>query len=573
MRAIYIVPVLLALGVAAAIPARAEFGDCNDARYLARFDSRLASDHDFVCHESEHIPVSTALGTAKIRIIQHVVADWATAPGVADAIRQGVDAAVRAMSRLDTFQLHDTTILVLDNFSPHDRHEQLGSIAAWASEAPSGECLVTVWLLGPGGAVDVAPGSIAHELFHCVQNASVSRSRIATGGGGTETGGNWWIEGSAEWFSTLALPPGPTIPSRVGAFDSRSPTTPLNRLSYDAYPFFAWLGEARGAEGVLPFLNRMATSRGDAAQHAAMATALPGDEWRQFAQDYLDRRIHDGQGASINSTPQDGEDWEWNASETKRIALQPFVLTRGFMTFHCGKWRIEENPLRYHATRPDPGSDWGRLPHEIDTMNAGGGIYRFAGMNTGNGPATISVNATQTASCRECGGTREIDRCLVGSWQLSAGGAAAWMNAHMPRGMNFNARYTGATPAMALMSDGTYLTGVVSGETDAAIRERRGTTRMHGNMTVRGGGRWSAKDGRLHLCQDSLSANGRMRITTPDGRTRTMPPVMPRGSGNQTMRYACAGSTFNTVLDFHRRNVPPMESTYTRTGPAPEPRR
>ena len=115
------------------------------------------------------------------------------------------------------------------------------------------------------------------------------------------------MEGSADWFSTLALPAAPFIAGRVSRFDADSPRTALNLMTYDAFVFFAWMGGARGVESVMPFLHGMAESSAVSAQQAAMRGAMPAPAWLQFAEDYLDRQIRDGHGASIGSTPEDGD--------------------------------------------------------------------------------------------------------------------------------------------------------------------------------------------------------------------------------------------------------------------------
>src|SRR5438874_13766675 len=62
-------------------PAWASFGDCHDPAYLAHFDPSLTSAHGFLCVESDRLAVTSEAGTTHIRIIQHLVADWATRPG------------------------------------------------------------------------------------------------------------------------------------------------------------------------------------------------------------------------------------------------------------------------------------------------------------------------------------------------------------------------------------------------------------------------------------------------------------------------------------------------------------
>ena len=131
-------------------PAWASFGDCNDPAYLAHFDPSLTSAHGFLCVESDRLAVTSEAGTTHIRIIQHLVADWATRPGALRAIKNGVAASVRAMGTLGSFRISDVTILLIDGFAPGGGSERFGDIAAGTNFSPGDECHIAVWLLGPG---------------------------------------------------------------------------------------------------------------------------------------------------------------------------------------------------------------------------------------------------------------------------------------------------------------------------------------------------------------------------------------------------------------------------------------
>src|SRR5215510_2631391 len=98
-----------------------------------------------------------------------------------------------------------------------------------------------------------------------------------------------------------------------------------------------------------------------------MASALPADQWLRFAEDYLDQLIRDGQGASINSTPTPGDHWEWTDSRVQNTRLDPFVLGRNRLSFHCGRWGVTPRPATSHAACPEGGAAWAAVPATIDT--------------------------------------------------------------------------------------------------------------------------------------------------------------------------------------------------------------
>lgn len=548
---------LLCLCTIGSSPARASFGDCNSPDYLAQFDARFAAD-DFLCVESDRVPVSSDAGVTHIRIVQHLVADWATRPGAMRAIKDGVTASVRAMGSLGHFRISDVTILLVDGFAPplgpHD--EDFGDVAAATAPPHGEECLIVVYLLGSGATASYGGSVIAHELFHCVQNASLTSAQVATSGGGTAGGGNWWAEGSADWFSTLALPAPAYMADRVQAFDRDSPTTALNQMSYGGYAFFAWLGGARGHDGVVPFLQQMAPSASESAQRAVMTSAMPPPDWLRFAEDYLDQRIHDGQGASIGSTPIEGETLEWTETETRRVDLAPFVLARRSIALRCGRWDVEPSPSRFHAARPLTSGEWAAFPATIDNLAHDRGDFRFVGMNASTEAVPLQITATLTARCEECAGTRQIDACLIGNWEMSADGALAWMREHLPDFDVTSMSQVGNT--LALNADGTFSTGAGRVAVSGATPYARGTGRLSGQAS----GRWSATEGRLNFCSDAGEVTGTSTAIV-DGITVTVPlrSEIPPVSSHA---YACAaGGTFTSTTPIAGHGA--VVSTYSRT--------
>jgi hypothetical protein len=546
----------LALG-GIALPAHASFGDCNDSAYLALFDARLGTGSDFLCTESEHVPVASDAGTTHIRVIQHLVADWATAPGAMRSIKDGVAASAAAMPRLGSFRIPDVTILLVDGFGPASGgSEDFGDIAAETRFASADECRITLWLLGPGARASYAASVVAHELFHCVQAASTSRAQMFSyPRPGFPGGGAWWQEGSADWFSTLAVPAPRFLDDRVTAFDAHSPDTALDMMSYDAYVFFAWLGQTHGPEAVMPFLRSMASSASSGAQHAAMAAALPADDWLRFAEDYLDGRIRDGQGAPLHSTPQLGDTFVWDATRTQEIALQPFVLTRATLEFRCGRWRIEPRPARFHAVSVEGSDEWGPLPTSLDATTGDPPRFRFAGLAAATSPTRLRIAGTQESRCTECAGTRATDRCLVGIWELTRHGAEQWLREH-GASVEFT-RVDRVDDTMTLREDGTFSTGAARVSADARADEVSGTGRLAGH----GSGRWSAEDGRLNLCSDDSAATGTLTVTM-HGRSGTM-PMATGGPGTMSNAYTCDAGTLRMAIPMGDGAV---ENVYRRVG-------
>lgn len=561
-----IVGVLLLVGAIVYVRAQDRFGDCNSLDYLRLFDSRLAEGlgalgrDEFLCVETLQVPVDTPDGERRIRVIRHIVSDWAEGPGVSASVERGVRASAEALPRLGDFRIGDASILLLDNFGPGGRHENFGQIAAWTNIGPNGECLITLWLLGPAADAELAGSVIAHELMHCTQFASLTPGQMGSASpGGTSGGGTWWMEGSADWFSTLALPAAPFIAGRVSRFDADSPRTALNLMTYDAFVFFAWMGGARGVESVMPFLHGMAESSAVSAQQAAMRGAMPAPAWLQFAEDYLDRQIRDGHGASIGSTPEDGDTWTFTETRTERIAMDPFVLHRGNVVFECGRWGVRADPREHHAAKPAEGR-WDAFPTRVDALDGSPRRHRFAAMSTASRQVVLQLGATHEVSCQECAGTREIDQCLVGTWEMTSSGIAELVNPWM-RG---HARLTDATPntTMVLNEDRTFTNTISRGT--SAIESRHGNA--HGTISGHGSGRWSAAGGILNACTD---VNDNVGTITGCGAATCSTGTIRATTARNPMRnaYQCSASTLRLRIELGRAGT--FHNEFRRTSPPP----
>jgi hypothetical protein len=560
LRNIFLLFLIVASGLFT-MPARASFGDCNSSAYLGQFDERLASESGFLCVETGRTPVTSEAGTTHIRIIQHLVSDWARRPGAMRSFKQGVDASATAMSSLGGFRISDVTILLVDGFAPGSGRvkEDFGEIAAWTNFAPGGECRITIWLLGSGATASYGAAVVSHELFHCVQRSSLSLGQLTSAASlGRSGGGTWWQEGSADWFSTLAVPPPRYMSDRVQAFDNKSPRTALNIMTYDAYVFFAWLGGARGPRSVMPFLHSMATSSSEAAQRAAMVAALPAEQWLRFAEDYMDQRIRDGHGGSIGSTPQTGDTYEWENTRTQRVDLAPFIIRRANITFRCGRWRVEPRPQKFHAVKAGGSETWGNFPTTIDAMDGTPRQFRFVAMNASAASVALQIVGTLETSCRECAAIREIDRCVIGTWQMTQDGMQQWAREHLR-----NFRVTEASlenNTLTLNEDRSFITGEshVSAKGEAVISDSRatGSAQLAGRVS----GRWSAASGNFNMCPDAGAAVGSV-TTVVHGRSITTPmntgPLRPSVS-----TYVCSGNSLRVTMQVG--TIGPVTSVYTR---------
>lgn len=554
---------LVLLALAAMAPgAEAGFGDCADPAYREQFDARLR-DVDYDCVERPRVDLATPFGRHQVRVLHDLSADWIVDDSLLAEVDRGVRLAVDALSRIGRFEIVDTSILVADDLPPDETAEAMGGIAAITNYAGDpGECQVTFYALGPGADRSYAAAVVAHEIFHCVQRSTFDPrilENLHTGRGPA-----WWLEGSADWFASMAVPEPAYFQRRADDFDAASADTPLTRMSYETLVFFLWLADRRGDEGVMPFLASLSQEAGEAAQQAALAAAMPDEDWLAFARDYLDGRIHRPAGG-FRVAPRDGPDWRWDDTRTQTLALRPFVLERAQVRFACGDWDLGAAPARWHATRPDEGADWGPFPPDLDTQAGDPESWRFVALLAATARTDLRLRATQRSGCGACAGSVRTDACLVGHWQLSAGGAAQWLRDNLPPNVRMTqVEQTGET--LRLDADGRYHAGRMTARASFEADASDGTARGSGQLTAAATGRWSAQGGQLSLCPDAEAMAGRATVTPPGGPTIGLPLGGGRSAGPMQMRYSCREGGFDTELPVP--GMPPMRSTYAPVAPA-----
>jgi hypothetical protein len=555
-RAARIIGLLLLL-CCAWIPAHASFGDCADPAYRARFDPRFATS-EYDCVERLRVPVATGDGTRHIRLIHDLNADWILEPASMRDFERGVRASVAALGTLGRYSIGDVTILLADDFPPPSATEAFSGIMAMANgTADSSECQIVLYLIGSGASREEAATTVAHEIFHCVQAATYSPGQY--GAYRREGGAAWWIEGSAEWFASLALPDDSMYQARVDAFDELSPDTPLHRMTYSALPFFLWHAQHHGNPATMLFLSGMADAPEEAEQLQAMEASLSADQWLRFAQDYFDRDIRRPHGTPLRFSPLQGDNWHWTASHVQTARLQPFVITRSLIEIECGAWDVAATPARAHSTRTSraTGGAWGAFPPRIDTRAGDPRRRLFVGLNATARPLALRIRVDQAAGCSACAGITGSDACLVGTWREISGGAAQWMRDNL-RGVRVQSEV--ARQTMTFGADGNFSTEPLSG----TFSLQNDGVRSEGEVAnVQSSGRWSSADGSLHLCPATVTHDIRGRLVTRDGHSVPIPFPSTSPPEPRTLAYTCAGDTLTTQVPVP--GMGPIRTTFGRS--------
>ncbi|GJL92250.1 hypothetical protein [Hyphococcus sp.] len=540
-------------------PASASFGDCTDPDYMRGFEDGsegvdpTAPSLDINCVIEFEFDYSTPHGNRRIRGIRDINADWAFAEGSLAQVEAGARAAVAAMRLLGDYHVDDITLLILDDTYGRLDHEADADTGALTQSSATGECLVDVYMLSNMGGPEYTPFVIAHEIFHCIQNASLTPGQLNT----QMTEGAWWTEGSADYFAALAAPDSVVARGRAQNFENGvDANAPLYDYTYGATIFFFWFHEERGPSQLMPFLHQMADVNTDAAQRDAMRATLSDEDWLHFIEAYADRSIRLPSGGLLLFS-NEGNTYAFNATRTERFTLQPFAVNHGWLTYECGAWENELRPRDVNlGARRDSARAWGDLPDEIDTEGAGEVRYRFAAINTGDAPQNVELEVRRIRSCEPCNDSEEIDICLIGEWEMTGGGPIEWMRA---QGLPI----TAADPGQRMISfdeRGVYYAKSFATSMEMVLGDERASA---DGQAMPAAGRWSVSrpEKKLAICQDAGGMQGTVR--TPHGEI----PVAQAGGGVQVMDYACSKTTLDTSLNVG--GGAPMDTTYTRRTPPP----
>lgn len=560
-------PVLLLLGLAAALagfvggPARAALGDCTDPAYLDSFPEAPAAG-SILCVELFRFTVSTPDGPREIRGISDVAGGWAAPPGAAAGIERGAREAAAAMAALGRFSMDDVTLLLLDDaFSlDADAPDILATTDGRrdGTGARRGECLITLYGLAGEAAPDPIAVTTAHEIFHCIQYASLSAGQM----GSYTSGGAWWIEGSAEYFSAVAVTGSEPFTDRGGLFDAAvGEDRSLDRMEHEAAVFFYWWAAGRGPGQLMDFLGAMAATGGASAQHAAMRGVLGDDQWLDFAEAYADARISHPRGGALTLSPEFRDRRSIDRDGTETVTLEPFTLKLGEFAYDCGTWGHELNPSNPNlSARIGEDGPWESWPEELDARDGAPDTIRFVGLSTADSPVRVRNEIERRRSCAPCGGTDRVDACLAGTWQMTSGGPIEWMRG---QGLPIT-RATEGPRYVTFLSDGIYATEPLGVTIELEEDDFLGVGEGYATAAF---GRWSAADGQLTVCQDSGVVSGTVTVTH-DGVTGSG-PVSQAGAGTLRMSYSCSeAGTLSTTLPMP--GMAPMDTGYTRIAEEPE---
>ena len=551
-------------------PAKAQLADCMSPGYIATFE--VPGVTELTCAEVFRFSFDTPGGPREVRGIADLNADWSFQPGTIAASEAAARQATAALADLGNYRIGDVTILLLaDQLEPEATvRRDAGPVLAQAwdpADSAVSECRMTQFLWGRGGVTADFPTTLAHELFHCVQYATLSPDQMAT----LTKGGDWWIEGSAEAFAAFAIPDSIGTAAWGADFNANvSARVPLYKMSYESVIFFYWLIGERGIGGLLPFLAGMSGEIGHGPQRAAMREAMTDDQWLDFAKAYADETIGHPHGQPLGLEGRFPiEHVQVEATSTHTLTFEAFAVIPGEAFYECGKWENVSRPDDANlASRMASAFDWqtGWL-REIDTRDGGEPDMRFVAMNTGDADLSYQLRARRMAACSPCQGATELDRCMVGYWE---GDTRVLIDLMRRAGAPISRNAMGPM-YLALNEDGTWIASASPIDFQTVTPHPDGVTTVDvRGQTGGGGGRWAILGpGQLVGCTDWLGDLDAVADTqSPNVSAST--PLFAAGTGGEegTARYSCSAGTMSTTVRMGRFGD--VVFPFTRLSPPPE---
>jgi hypothetical protein len=174
--------------------------------------------------------------------------------------------------------------------------------------------------------VEQSQQALAHEMFHCYQYKNLSAQEHGPLRSATE----WWVEGSAEYFSNVVYPAVNFEYRWLGDITVAMLDSNLFDWSYKAFIFFQYL-ESRpggGTPGVLALLRALPTNPGSGVdQQMAALSAFPNMDsiFHGFAEAVADQNIIDTNHIPIPLEIPFGDDIE-EVSPGDILSREPFSV-------------------------------------------------------------------------------------------------------------------------------------------------------------------------------------------------------------------------------------------------------
>ncbi len=406
--------------------------ECRTAGYLARFDPTLTAPAS--CDLIAEDVIRWNGHTKRMRAIHLRGTGLTDSPAFIGRFHEAAAAVGAAMSQMTgDIDIDDVTILLVGTLSPHmsgpgwEYPEGVALALTWPPDG--GECPVSYYKSAEARTGTEFVDAMVHEMFHCIQYKHWGGMRDE----------HWLIEGSAEYFVYLARPS--RGPDDIQSFDGSIGTQSLGGMTYQAAPFFLWMGSAYGPPRVREFVF----------SPNSIERMIPLDMWMRFGQAYFDQSIHMPDGSGMPSSPTVGSQ-SVRASGTIAFGPTP-AYTLSARDLHFAEHNLYR--ITYPAAPPgfrmawrklERGGAWGDPLTDVAACDAPQ-HYRVMQAATRYTPifnAQVTARAAAPGACACPAGTwRETPQSTRRFFEQSAFGAGA------------GKRYVGGSRTLQLNPDAT----------------------------------------------------------------------------------------------------------------------
>ncbi len=391
-------------------------------------------------------------------------------------------------------------------------------------------CPITILPLADEFPDDKYKQIIAHEVFHCVQEWTF---RVE----GDYDINQWWVEGSAEYFSNLIYPYTNLEFRNLDHLNTYSAYTSIFDMSYENFAFFQFMGNKYGTDTLFEILRSLSNGGSIDEQQSVMAAVSQMDEnFNLYTVELLSSGVLDSGGTRIKF-----EDPKPTGTKTisdkgdVEFTIQPFVAMRYTANYKQEK-RFLQNP-------PNPGENqfsgveysirqnidaWSDLPPEIRSECKKDVRYLYAITTTQDFYTTHTIDVT-LAEKAEC------DPCLLGTWDVDPVSYANAMKKIMAQG--------GADVGL-IVEGHMYLQFVTDGK---AITQREnfaitGNGIVTATLNGLGGGNYTANGEEITVTNfvDTTDSVGIGFFGAPDPNPYTGPMLnKDNAPQNETAPYVC----------------------------------
>jgi hypothetical protein len=279
------------------------------------------------------------------------------------------------------------------------------ALAQQSYVAPGETCPITLFTSASAEPLDVFKQTIAHEVFHCVQDWSFTTEPYETH--------SWWMEGSAEYFSNVVYPTVNDEHQWQPTWDSNSLNKNLTEMEYENTVFFQYHANVRGEVATVDLLRDV--SAGGAT--VDVIASMPGMEqvWRDFVVATMADAVYDTGGGTVGPAPGLIRIIVVDHVQSVELETSPMRAARYGIRYAKGK--------RYEQTTDESShvavawvndvsdlSAWTEMPVEVRPTCEKFRTYVAAVTTVGETPTpTANVGTVEQAVC---------DPCLLGTWGL-----------------------------------------------------------------------------------------------------------------------------------------------------------